>query len=55
MLLKEKEGDHMKKNTTIRIATGMMAACLLCGNAYALAACSNETQQVKKLCAAPPK
>lgn len=26
----------MKKNAKIRIATGMMAACLLCGNAFAL-------------------
>ena len=32
----------MKKNTTIRIATGMMAACLLCGNAYALDAVSQQ-------------
>lgn len=33
----------MKKNTTIRIATGMMAACLLCGNAYALDAVTQQT------------
>lgn len=32
----------MKKNTTIRIATGMMAACLLCGNAYALDAVTQQ-------------
>lgn len=33
----------MKKNTTIRIATGMMAACLLCENAYALDAVTQQT------------
>lgn len=33
----------MKKNTTIRIATGMIAACLLCGNAYALDAVTQQT------------
>lgn len=32
----------MKKNTKIRIATGMVAACLLCGNAFALDAAAGQ-------------
>jgi len=32
----------MKKNAKIRIATGMMAACLLCGNAFALDATAQQ-------------